>query len=588
MPDSLRDIIIQVKENADLVAIIGQYVPLKKAGSKYVGLCPFHHDRSPSLNVTPQMGIYKCFACGAGGDVLKFVQEYEKLDFLDALKIVAEKAGVTIPERIAHSKDDADRSKSALVLAANQLACRLYQEELESNPEVLAYVEKRGITAETRKHFQLGLAPQSPEKLLKRGAAKEIPAQAFIEAGILGESYGRTYDRFGGRLIFPIWNMSGHVIGFGGRVLEAGQQPKYYNSPESPFYHKSKVLYGLNFSRNEIDKTGEVVLVEGYMDMLSLWQAGVRNAVAVSGTALTKDHVHILARFAKKAYLFFDGDAPGRKAVRRSLEPLLSMGVEVRIPVLPAEEDPDSFTKKNGGDKVREIFAKGEDLVGFLLRDAGKPVDAMSPEEKDSFLKEGIALMQGIPSDLVREQYLEELRKKLGLKSIRVAVAKGSMLGNFPVTAVAVPMAPGLHLASAAGAQPREEAVPEWQLLQMLLSSLDLCRAALDALKLDWLQDATVRGLVDHLLAFVEESGGLDLKTFQERLSSADRDVLASVGVRDDVDPEKGRRQLSDILTALEIRSIKKKMGGEKDMARHVEYLRRIKELQSKNKGGIA
>jgi DNA primase catalytic core len=586
MPDSLRDIIIQVKENADLVAIIGQYVPLKKAGAKYVGLCPFHHDRSPSLNVTPQMGIYKCFACGAGGDVLKFVQEYEKLDFLDALRLVAEKAGVTIPERIAHSKDEGDRGKSALVLAANQLACRLYQEELESNPEVLAYVEKRGITTETRKHFQLGLAPQSPEKLLKRGAAKDIPVEAFVEAGILGESYGRTYDRFGGRLIFPIWNLSGHVIGFGGRVLEAGQQPKYYNSPESPFYHKSKVLYGLNFSRGEIDKSGEVVLVEGYMDLLSLWQAGVRNAVAVSGTALTKDHVHILARFARKAYLFFDGDAPGRKAVRRSLEPLLSMGVEVKVPVLPAEEDPDSFTKNQGGDKVRALFSQSDDLVGFLLRDAAKPVDAMSPEEKDGLLQDGLSLLQNIPSPLVRDQYLDEFRKKLGLKTIRVAVSRSAPMGNFPVTSVAAPVAPGLQLAS--GSQPREEAVPEWQLLQILLSSLDMCRAALDALKLEWLQDAAVRGLIDHVLAFVEESGGLDLKAFQERLSSADRDVLSSVGVVEKNDPEKLRKQMSDILTALEIRSIKKKMGGEKDMAKHMEYLKRIKELQSKSKGGNA
>lgn len=587
MPATLRDIIIQVKENADIVQIIGQYVPLKRAGAKYLGLCPFHHDRSPSLNVTPQMGIYKCFACGAGGDVLKFVQEYEKLDFIDALKSVASRAGIAIPEHLAFSKDEGDRGKAALALAANQLACQLYQEELESNAETLAYLAGRGVTTEGRKHFQIGLAPKTPDRLLKRAAAKNVPQDALVEAGILGVTEGgRVYDRFGGRLIFPIWNLSGHVIGFGGRVLEPGAQPKYVNSPESPFYHKSKVLYGLNFSRNEMDKTGEVVLVEGYMDLVSLWQAGIRNAVAVSGTALTKDHVHILARFARKAYLFLDGDAPGRKAIRRSLEPLLAAGMEVRVPVLPAEEDPDSFTKKHGADKVRESFAAGEDIVAFMLRNAGKPVDALSPEEKDSLLKECLSLLMVIPSQMVKEQYLETLRKKLGLKSIQVRVAPPGadiLPGASGRTGSAV--APGLTTGHA-GVNPKDESVPEWQLLQILLSSETMCRSALASLTLEWLQNTSVRGLADHLLAFVEESGGLDLKAFQERLSASDRDTVSAVGLLDASDPDRLARQLFDTLNVLEIRYLKKLKSRETDLARHIELQKRITELQSKNKGG--
>lgn len=588
MPATLRDIILQVKENADIVQIIGQYVPLKKAGARYLGLCPFHHDRSPSLNVTPQMGIYKCFACGAGGDVLKFVQEYEKLDFIDALKAVASRAGIAIPEHIGFSKDDGDRGKSALVLAANQLACQLYQEEIEANSQVLTYLEGRGVTPEGRKHFQIGLAPQHPDRLLKRAAAKDVPQDALIEAGILGMTEGgRVYDRFGGRLIFPIWNLSGHVIGFGGRVLEKGQQPKYVNSPESPFYHKSKVLYGLNFSRNEIDKTGEVVLVEGYMDLVSLWQAGVRNAVAVSGTALTKEHVHILSRFARKAYLFFDGDAAGRKAARRSLDPLLAAGMEVRVPLLSVEDDPDSFAKQHGGDKVRELFAAGEDLVSFLVRNAGKPVDAMSPEEKDELLQESVGSLYNIPSAMVRDQHLESLRKKLGLKALpamsiaRSIVEPQSASSGRPGMAVA----PGLT-GGHAGVNPKDESVPEWQLLQMLLSSESLCRAALASLTLDWLQNAQVRALVDHLLAFVEENGTLDLKVFQERLSAADGDTVAAVGLLDASDPDRLARQLFDTLVVLEIRYLKKRKSSETDLAMHISIQKRINELQSKTKGG--
>jgi DNA primase catalytic core len=602
---TLRDIILQVKENADIVGIIGQYVPLKKAGSRYVGLCPFHHDRSPSMNVTPQMGIYKCFACGAGGDVLKFVQEYEKLDFLDALKIVASRAGVNIPEHIAFSKDDADKGKSSQALAANQLACQLYQEELAASPEVLEYLAKRGISEETRKQFQLGLAPATPEKLLKRAAAKGIPDQAFMDAGILGETQGgRRYDRFGGRLIFPIWNLSGHVIGFGGRILAAEgapkdvHQPKYVNSPESAFYHKSKVLYGLNFARNPMDKAGEAVIVEGYMDLLALWQAGIRNVVAVSGTALTKEHVHILGRFCRKAYLFLDGDEPGRKAVRRSLEPLLAQGIEVRVPVLPSPEDPDSFTRKFGGDKVRELFAQGEDIVAFLLRSAHKPVDAMSPEEKDGLLQECLGLLQAMPSPIVREQHLEELRKKLGLKAIRVQVARPSSRdardGQGAPRAIAADGGEeradlvAVFAGPIPGGRPREEAFAEWQMLQALVSSPALAPSALDTLRLEWFQVDMVRDLVDHFLAYVEEAGVFAIKDFAGRLTQAQQEALGALRIAEGMDPAMEQKHFQDLSYALELRWLQRqahRTAREKDMEKHIEFKKRIRELQSKAKG---
>ncbi|HKP96157.1 MAG TPA: DNA primase [Fibrobacteria bacterium] len=606
MPSSLRDIILQVKENADIVMIIGQYVPLKKAGARYLGLCPFHHDRSPSMNVTPQMGIYKCFACGAGGDVLKFVQEYEKLDFIDALKTVASRAGVAIPENILFSKDDEDKGKAGQALAANQLACQLYQEELADTPEILAYIAGRGINEDTRKHFQVGYAPQSADKLLKRAAAKGIPNQALLDAGILGRTEGgRVYDRFSGRLIFPIWNMSGHVIGFGGRILAAANapkdvhQPKYVNSPESAFYHKSKVLYGLNFARNGMDKAGEAVIVEGYMDLLALWQAGIRNAVAVSGTALTKDHVQILSRFARKVFLFLDGDEPGRKAVRRSLEPLLAQGLEVKVPVLPAEEDPDSFARKFGGEKVKELFGQSEDIVGFLLRSAAKPMDAMSPEEKQGLLQDCLALLQTMPSPNVRDQYLDELRKKLGLRSMQ-----GFGLGQTARPAYKPPVPDSAPLAKAAdagvekadmvavfsgavpGGRPRDEALAEWQLLQLLISSPAMSLAALDAVKLDWLQVDAVRDLVDHLLAFVEERGSFAIKEFLERLSKEQQDVVAGMRMLDGRDAAQERKHFAGILYALELRHLQKRLTLEKDLAKHMELKKSISELQSKSKGG--
>lgn len=585
---TFRDVLALVKENADIVTIIGQYVPLKKAGSRYLGVCPFHHDRRPSMNVTPQMGIFKCFACGAGGDVIRFVQDYEKLSFVDALKAVALRANIPIPEKFAAS-DGPGREKTELALAANQLAAQYYVEQIEKNAEVLQYVTSRGIAPETRKHFQLGYAPDSLDGLLRRAEAKRVPVDALIEAGIVGQTEGgRRYDRFSGRLIFPIWNLSGHVIGFGGRALKADQQPKYVNSPESPLYHKSRVLYGFNFSRGAIDKAQEAVLVEGYMDMLTLWQAGVQNAVAVSGTALTRDHVHILGRFARRAVLFFDGDGAGRKAVRRSLEPLLTQGMEVRVPVLPGDDDPDSFTRKHGGDGVQNLFAQSEDLVGFLLREAGKPAEGMSPEEKDAMLKDAATLLAPMPSEVVRQGHLEALRKalKVSATAIRATLNKANY-GPKPVLATGG--LPGLFLPEA-GLKPREEAVPEWQLLQLAMALPDESAQRMAEFDLDDLQDPLARDLLDHVLALHAETGAVALPDLVERLPEPLRDAVMALETLEDLQDAEKRalklRLLDDVLHHLRLRGIRRRMTGETDLARMVELKKRYVELQNRTKGG--
>jgi DNA primase catalytic core len=600
-PDSsLRDVITQVKENADIVAVIGQYVPLKKAGSRYLGVCPFHHDRRPSMNVTPQMGIFKCFACGAGGDVIRFVQDYEKLSFLDALKAVASRAGIPIPEKFALSEGPG-REKTELALAANQLAAQYYQEQIEKRSEVLDYVAARGISTETRKQFQLGFAPDALDGLLRRAESKRVPVEALMEAGIVGETEGgRRYERFGGRLIFPIWNLSGHVIGFGGRTLDPQGQPKYVNSPESPLYHKSRVLYGFNFSRSSIDKAQEVVLVEGYMDMLSLWQAGVRNAVAVSGTALTRDHVHILGRFARRAILFFDGDGPGRKAVQRSLEPLLAQGIEVRVPVLPGEHDPDSFTKAKGLDAVQALFGQSEDLVGFLLRQAGKSPEAMSPEEKDALLKEATSMMAPMPSEVVRQGHLETLRKALQLSAaaIRASVGQSAAGAAKPhlthgprPTLSAEGGLPGLFLPEA-GLRPRDEAVPEWQLLQLVLAYPEEAAGKMADFELDAIQDPLARDLLDHVLALHAETGSVSWTELLERLPESLRDALLGLETLETtLDEEKKAlklRLLSDVLYNLELRALRRNMASETDLSRLLALQKRLKEITNRNKGGMS
>ena len=558
--ESFQDILTRVKEGADIVAIVSQYVPLRRAGARYVGVCPFHNDRHPSMNVNPRLGIYKCFACGAGGDAIKFVQEFEKLGFVEALRQVAAKAGIAVPETFgAGKKEDTDRT--ALVLQANQLALQAYTEALDGHPAWKEYLASRGLKPETVKKFQIGCAPDLPDRIRKLAEAKKVPGKAFVEAGILGVAAGgRIYDRFGGRLIFPIFNLAGRVIAFGGRIAPGKDGPKYVNTPESPLYHKGRVLYGFHLARQAIDTSGEAVIVEGYMDLVTLWQAGVTNAVAVCGTALTKEHAQLLTRFARKVHLFFDGDAAGRKAVRRSLEPLLAQGVEVRVPVLPPGDDPDSFVRNHPPEALRAFCDTADDLPGFLLRDAGKPVAELSPEQKDAIVKEGTALLAQHPSGTVREEHLRSLRERLGLRAPAARAAaspvrtsatrmlvRDDMLGLF---------APGADL------QVRSEDKPEWQFLQTMLSHPDLCAPEADAFNLDWFQDARIRDLVDYALVLLAEGRGLPLRELAERLPDALRDALAAVELTEGEDPALGRRKLDDIRHELERRRLRRELAA--------------------------
>jgi DNA primase catalytic core len=575
---TFQDVLLRVKEGADIVAVVGQYVPLRRAGSRYVGMCPFHNDRHPSMNVNPRMGIYKCFACGAGGDAIKFVQEFEKIGFIEALKQVASRAGIAIPENFAAgNKDDAD--KTALVLQANQIALQVYNEALEKTPHFLKYLEERGLKRETVKHFQIGCAPEQPDRIRQLAEAKKVPGKAFVEAGILGVAAGgRVYDRFGGRLMFPIFNLSGRVIAFGGRIAPGKDGPKYVNTPESPLYHKGRVLYGFNFARQAIDQGGEAVVVEGYMDLVSLWQAGVTNAVAVCGTALTKEHAQMLTRFAKKVHLFFDGDAAGRTAVRRSLEPLLAQGVEVRVPVLPANEDPDSYVRGHSLEELRALFDAADDLPDFLIRAAGKPPEALSPEQKDALVREASGLLAGHPSATVRDEHVQGLRRLLGLRA-----------GNAPAAArAAAPARPlphddrlGLFVPGAQLAMKSEDK-PEWQFLQLLLSYPEPCTAAAEGINLDWFMDERVRELADYALALLAEERGLSLRELAERVPEGLRDALAAVEVVEGKEPEWVERTLSASLYALEWRHLKRELAGARSLEESRVLQQRIKALDAR------
>lgn len=580
---TFQDILLRVKEGADIVTIVSQYVPLRRAGSKYVGVCPFHNDRHPSMNVNPRMGIYKCFACGAGGDVIKFVQEFEKIGFAEALRQVAGKAGIAVPENFgAGSREDGD--KTALVLQANQIALQVYTETLGKDGAWSAYLQERGIKPETVKKFQIGCAPAQPDRIRQLAEAKKVPGKAFVEAGILGVAAGgRVYDRFGGRLIFPIFNLSGRVIAFGGRIAPGRDGPKYVNTPESPLYHKGRVLYGFHVARQAIDQSGEAVVVEGYMDLVALWQAGIGNAVAVCGTALTKEHAQMLTRFAKKVHLFFDGDAAGRTAVRRSLEPLLAQGVEVRVPVLPPQEDPDSYVRGHTLDDVRALFDAADDLPAFLVRAAGRPVEELSVEARDALAREATALLAHHPSADVREAHLRALRQSLGLKE------RDRPRPVSPRTRGANLLAADDNLGLFVSGAPiavRSEDKPEWQFLQLLVYDAAACARVAEEVNLDWFQDERVRELVDYALALWAEGRGLPVVELRERLPDDLRDALDAVEPVEAEDEEHMARRMSDFRDALEMRYWKRMKAGARTLAETLEFQKRITALEKRRVAG--
>ncbi len=358
-------IIEQVRVSSDIVDVVGEAVRLKKAGRNYLGLCPFHGEKTPSFNVQQERGIYKCFGCGKGGNVFTFMMEYYSLSFVEAVRTLAQKAGIAIAEDT--ETDDGKSSQYDAAYNALLTAARFYYSKLQKPEGKIGvdYFKKRGFDPELVKEFALGFAPDAWEETSNELKKQGFSTQAMEDAGlIIKRDDGSGYDRFRGRVMFPIHDQIGRIVGFGARRMnEDPKQPKYINSPQSLVYDKSRVLYGLFQGKQELRAQNSAILVEGYADVLTLHQAGFKNAVASSGTALTKEQLQLLHRYAKNLYIVYDADAAGISAAFRGLEIALEEGFEIKIVQLPKGDDPDSFVKNHGAD-VFKIYLR--DAVSFL------------------------------------------------------------------------------------------------------------------------------------------------------------------------------------------------------------------------------
>jgi len=385
----------QVREANDIVEVVSDYVQLKRSGRNFFGRCPFHNEKTPSFSVSSDKQIYHCFGCGAGGNVINFIMEHERLDFLSSVKLLADRANIIVETEQGEPRKKDDH---ASIYNMHEIACRAFQKELDEpgQPAAKTYLLKRGVTEESLKTFRVGFAPDRWDtvtlNMMKLGLSQDILTKSGL---LMPKNGGGYYDRFRNRIMFPIMDINGKVQAFGGRIFGDAEGAKYMNSPETPIYHKGRTLFGLDQSREQIRSTRTAILVEGYMDLIRLYQEGFQNVVAGTGTAFTPEQASLIKRFADKVLVCYDGDGAGQKAAQKAGLTLLDKGLDVRIIRLSAAEDPDSFFDNQDHKAFQKLMNTALDFMTFVLRSNQDKMD--SPVTRTAFL-------EGIVSDLALMQ----------------------------------------------------------------------------------------------------------------------------------------------------------------------------------------
>ncbi len=557
-----------LRRQADIVRVISDYVSLKKKGANWMACCPFHQEKSPSFSVNPAKDIYYCFGCHKGGSVFSFVMEIEGVSFPEAVKTVAEKTGVPLPTLVEDKKYEARRQEADEVVELNSCALEWWEAQLaEGGREAQAareYLDRREIVEETRKIFRLGYAPDNWDGLLsylkKRGADQ---AQLERSGLVVKKDAGGFYDRFRGRLVFPVMDAQGRAVAFGGRTLQADGEPKYLNSPETAAYVKGRHLYGLNISREEIRRRKFVILVEGYLDLIVPYQFGIRNMVASLGTALTPEQAKLLGRFARQVVINYDGDKAGLKAAQRATETLLAEDFEIKVLVLPDNADPDEFIKKHGAEEYNRRRGESHPHIKFVLDQAVRDRNLHRPAEKAAAVEDVLPSLRAVRNPIQKREYFDMAMDALRIdeRSLRndlwqTVRTNAANLDNANV---------GQKIARSAGAQPT---VAERQLLEMLFADAELRRAILPQMDAVDYEDLPTAGIF-HALVELETTGAeVDFASVSER--TADDPVaeellpllLMSEGQRADGEAlDDTLRVAESCLTALQVMTLDRRIN---------------------------
>ncbi|MGZ4151990.1 MAG: DNA primase [Actinomycetota bacterium] len=434
-----QDDIETVRERTDIVKVVSQYLTLKKSGhDSFSGLCPFHTEKTPSFSVSPSKGVYYCFGCGAGGDAIRFLREVEHLDFTEAVERLAKEAGVTLRYEGDSAAERRAMSRRQSLNRANEQAFELYHRLLldgREGEDARTYLAERGIERETIEAFGIGYAPRYADFLLRRLARGSSP-ELLVEAGLaIKDDRGELRDRFRGRVTFPVHDLSGRAVGIGARVLPGDRDdgPKYLNSPETPIYRKAEVLYNLNRAKQAVAKTGEIVIVEGYTDVIALVRAGIETAVATCGTALGEAHFRLASRFAQRMILAFDSDEAGARAAERAYNYLEQFPLQPVVLILPEGLDPADFVRRHGGDAFRDLAARAEPLVAYMLRRTVARHDLGTVEGQSAAVAEALPILEGLQDPVRQREYGHALAELARVSDTSVMLALERKQAGRPV-----------------------------------------------------------------------------------------------------------------------------------------------------------
>lgn len=510
-----------IKSRLDIIELISDYVELKKSGQNYKALCPFHSEKTPSFMVSPSKQIFHCFGCGTGGDIFGFVMKYENLNFQEAVKLLAKKAGIKLSE--CRFESDSSEKKEKLY-AIQKEALNIYVGNLQRSKTALSYLEGRDIKDEMIQTFSLGYASKEWKALYEHLKARGFDDSIITQSGLIFSEGNGLHDMFRNRIIFPIFNIHGDVVAFGGRAID-DSMPKYLNSPETMLFKKGETLYALNLAKDEIRKKDYVIIVEGYLDVIMCHQYGFRNVVAPLGTALTTGHVQKLGRFTKKVLLVFDSDAAGIAAAKRSIALLYEHGFRGKVLLLPEGDDPDSFLRKNGSNALQVRLAKTKSMVDFILSLKG---------EKSDNIRTAIGIIDNTKDLILREELFKELSEKSGIRE-SVIREEAKRYGQKPrIRGVATVLSAGnLHY--------NEEIL----LLSALISFPDRAPYIFDNLNMENIRNPMVKKIFQEIKPLADN---LTMNTMLNVLAEEEKALITSLSLNPGFDVEHVDKNIRDCL----------------------------------------
>jgi DNA primase len=587
----------RIRAASDIVDVIGSYLPLKKAGANFTALCPFHKEKTPSFNVNPHKQIFHCFGCHKGGDVFTFVKEYENIGFMDAVRRLAERAKIPLEFDQTPGEQQSRHIKDQLLQLHEQITQRWQNALLNEAGGQIArdYLTKRGVSPEAVKLFRLGYAPDAWDDTVNWSKSKNFEPALVEKAGLIlrkegGEHY---YDRFRGRLMFPICDEQGRVIGFSGRVLSGDEKTaKYVNSPETPIFTKSRVFFGLDKSKRALLDAGFAVVCEGQLDLIACFMGGVQNIVAPQGTAFTADHARIIKRYVDEVVLCFDSDEAGQNAAVRSLDHLLASGLAVRVAVVPAPHDPDSFIKANGGEAFRKLVEDAEGFFDYYLNRLCKLDDANSDKGRNAILRGMAEAVHKTGNNVLADKYAQKTALRLGVspEAVRAEFAKV----RSPESGVRSPENEDSTSIEPEAETPRPSPQEFW-LLKLLLLHDDLVGWAALHLDVNWISHPFVRQIVERRLTAQTNETWQSLAAFLDECESSGMRGLVTEAVAEDRKIPNPDQQLGDVILKLRNQfldrqiaaSVQRASQSETSEADRMELLRQQQELRHQKRAPL-